>query len=325
MMENETLKLLEPVPEENLRSWLKELYNKPVEIKQRELLRHRDLSYVERIYLKGALPESLIYKLVLPPWDIEDDLHREILVPSISSSAKLYLTGHYKKITALFLEDFGTNYLNNQASQALAQKLGENLAKMHRSYSYRIAELEPLNILPVWRPQNYPANVNKMIELFDQWNLVSKDDCALLARIALNASERFCDQPLSLVHGDLFAENIVVGEKDHPRNLFIIDWSWFTTLGAPVLDVASLCSDHFKNGDFKQYQKDFLETYCFEAGRSISEVQADLEVATLFERVFFLHWLETRKSMGIEGTTVGHVDDLIKKTIKDIATCEMRA
>jgi Ser/Thr protein kinase RdoA (MazF antagonist) len=325
MMENETLKLLEPVPEESLRSWLRELYNKPVEIERREVLRHRDLSYVERLYLKGALPESLIYKLVLPPWDIEDDLHREILVPSISNSAKLYLTGHYKKITALFLEDFGTNYLNDHASASLAQKLGENLAKMHRSYSYRIAELEPLNILPVWRPQNYKANVAKIIESLNRWKLVTKDDCDLLLRIAQSASERFSDQPLSLVHGDLFAENIVVGDADHPRNLSIIDWSWFTTLGAPVLDVASLCSDHFKNGEFKQYQNDFLEAYCFEAGRSINEVQADLKIAKLFERVFFLHWLETRKDMGIHGTTVGHVDDLIRQIVSDIAAAEKQS
>jgi len=321
-MENETLQLLEPVPEENLRSWLRELYNKPVEIERREVLRHRDLSYVERLYLKGALPESLIYKLVLPPWDIEDDLHREILVPSISNSAKLYLTGHYKKITALFLEDFGTNYLNKHSTVALAQKLGENLAKMHRSYSYRIAELEPLNILPVWHPENYPEKIAKIVDSLSNWNLVSDEDKKLLTRIAQSASELFSQQPMSLVHGDLFAENIVVGDAYHPRNLSIIDWSWFATLGAPVLDLATLCSSHFKNGEFAVHQKDFLEAYCFEAGRSINEVQSDLKIAKLFERVFFLHWLETRKGMGIVGTTVGHVDDLIKQIIRDLHEAE---
>ncbi|MBP7863988.1 aminoglycoside phosphotransferase family protein [bacterium] len=321
-MENETLKLLEPVPEQSLRSWLRELYNKPVEIERREVLRHRDLSYVERLYLKGALPESLIYKLVLPPWDIEDDLHREILVPSISNSAKLYLTGHYKRITALFLEDFGTNYLNHHASASLAQKLGENLAKMHRSYSYRIAELEPLNILPVWHPENYPEKVQAIVETLDGWHLVNDDDKKLLTHIALMACELFALQPLSLVHGDLFAENIVVGDVNHPRSLSIIDWSWFTTLGAPILDIATLCSSHIKNGEFINHQKDFLEAYCFEAGRSIDDVQKDLKVAKLFERVFFLHWLATRKGMGIEGTTVGHVDDLIRQIIKDLHEAE---
>lgn len=317
-MENETLKLLEPVPEENLRSWLRELYNKPVEIEHREVLRHRDLSYVERIYLKGALPESLIYKLVLPPWDIEDDLHREILVPSISNSAKLYLTGHYKKITALFLEDFGTNYLNQKASQSLAQKLGESLAKMHRSYSYRIAELEPLNILPVWHPENYPEKIAKIIDSLNEWNLLSKKDVWVLTQVADEASVRFSLQPMSLVHGDLFAENIVVGDIEGPRSLSIIDWSWFTTLGAPILDLATLCSDHAKNGDFKNYQKDFLEGYCFEAARPVGEVEADLKIAKLFERIFFLFWLVTRKGMGIQGTTVGHVDDLIRQIVSDL-------
>lgn len=319
MMENETLKLLEPVPEANLRSWLFELYNKEVEIERRELLRHRDLSYVVRLHLKGALPESLIYKLVLPPWDIEDDLHREILVPSISNSAKLYLTGHYKKITALFLEDFGSEYLNQKATKSLAQKLGESLAKMHRSYSYRIAELEPLNILPVWSPANYHIHVDKMKEALKDWKVFDSVDIDVLSRISDRAGQQFVNQPISLVHGDLYAENIVVGKLEEPRSLSIIDWSWFTTLGAPVLDVATLCSQHVKNGEFRQYSQDFLESYCFEAGRSVDEIKSDLDLAFLFERVFFLYWLITRKEIGIEGTTVGPVDNLILKILKDLS------
>lgn len=317
-MENETLKLLEPVPEANLRSWLFELYNKEVEIEHRELLRHRDLSYVERLHMKGALPESLIYKLVLPPWDIEDDLHREILVPSISNSAKLYLTGHYKKITALFLEDFGKDYLNEKATRTLAQKLGESLAKMHRAYSYRIAELEPLNILPVWHPEKYPDLVKEMSDSLKDWKIASNKEVDLLMRISEKAAQQFVQQPLSLVHGDLYAENIVVGKMEGPRSLSIIDWSWFTTLGVPILDVATLCSGHYKNGEFEAFGKDFLESYCFEAGKSVSEIQPDLEMAALFERIFFLHWLVTRKRMGIEGTTAGPVDNLIGKILQEL-------
>ena len=73
-----------------LQGWLREFYGKSVQISDREVLRHRDLSYVERLYVADGLPESIIYKLVLPPWDIEQDLHERILIPSVSNSPQLF-------------------------------------------------------------------------------------------------------------------------------------------------------------------------------------------------------------------------------------------
>ncbi len=55
-MEHESLALLSPIPEERLLGWLAEFYGKPVRIKERELLRHRDLSRVERLHIADALP-----------------------------------------------------------------------------------------------------------------------------------------------------------------------------------------------------------------------------------------------------------------------------
>lgn len=105
--EDGSLDLLTPVGEERLTSWLQEFYGKAVTVKSRELLRHRDLSYVERIELEDALPQSLIYKLVLPPWDVEQDLHERILIPSISNSPQLFMAAHQGQVTAMFMEDLG--------------------------------------------------------------------------------------------------------------------------------------------------------------------------------------------------------------------------
>ena len=146
-IENPTIKLMEPVPESVVTAWLHEFYGKAVKIESRSVLRHRDFSYVERIHFLDSLPESLIYKLVKPPWDIEQDLHERVLVPSISSSAQLFMTAHYESTTALFMEDLGNEYLTEHADQEKAQTFGEDLAKMHRSYSYRMEELIESGIL----------------------------------------------------------------------------------------------------------------------------------------------------------------------------------
>src|SRR5271170_6559687 len=97
--ENESLNLLVIAPDEKLAGWLTEFYGKTVHIASRQVLRHRDLSYVERIKIADALPESIIYKLVLPPWDVEQDLHERILIPSITNSAQLFLSANYGSLT----------------------------------------------------------------------------------------------------------------------------------------------------------------------------------------------------------------------------------
>src|ERR1700722_8555823 len=109
--EDPSLQLLTPAPQELLDGWLTEFYGRPVNISNREILRHRDLSYVERLWIADSLPSSLIYKLVLPPWDIELDINQYVLIPSVSSSPQLYLTAHHGPLTVLFLEDLGADSL----------------------------------------------------------------------------------------------------------------------------------------------------------------------------------------------------------------------
>ncbi|MGH9548332.1 MAG: hypothetical protein ACRD3W_03115, partial [Terriglobales bacterium] len=122
--ENESLMLLTPAPEEKLQGWLQEFYGKAIMVTDRQLLRHRDLSYVERLHVADGLPESIIYKLVLPPWDIEQDLHERILVPSISNSPQLFLAANHGELTAMFLEDLGSSSFEKMADAELAQRLG---------------------------------------------------------------------------------------------------------------------------------------------------------------------------------------------------------
>lgn len=314
-MENASLTLLQPAPEERLVSWLEEFYGKRVNVTRRELLRHRDLSLVERLWIDDALPETLIYKLVLPPWDIEQDLHERVLQPSIARTAQLYMSAHYGQMTAMFLEDLGTeSLLNREVDAEFAADIGKELAKLHRSYSYRIEELAHLNILRSLLPADYVGFTESMISLLQSWRLVTDNQADGLRELAAVLARALAAEPVSLVHGDLYAENILV------RNgrVFIIDWSWFTTIGVPTMDLASLTSDHFKNGAFFQWRDTVLESYCFESGRSVEEVIRALPFGEALSRLLFLNWLVVRRERGIMGTTVGPVDELIPKVIDEV-------
>jgi len=313
--EDPSLKLLEPLPEEQLFAWLEEFYGKRVEISQRELLRHRDLSYVERLVFRDSLPNSLIYKLVLPPWDIEQDLHERVLIPSISNSAQLYLSGHSGSITALFLEDLGSNSLIGNSDGELATSLGKELAKMHRSYSYRTDELVQVGVLRCITPIDYAEFANNLANQLENWNLLLPGQRDQLAELSNAIALNLAGEPTSLVHGDFYAENIILrGDK-----LFIIDWSWFTILGVPLMDLATITMSHHKNGNFTEWRTEMIDAYCFEAGRESKDVLRLLPYAEALSRLFFLDWLVERKLRGIIGTTVGPVENLIPVVVRELA------
>ncbi|MBN9396730.1 MAG: phosphotransferase [Candidatus Melainabacteria bacterium] len=310
-----SLDLLPPAPDAKLTAWLTEFYGKPVEVQSRELLRHRDLSRVERLVLHDALPASLIYKQVLPPWEIEQDLHERILVPSISNSPQLFMAAHHGQVTAMFMEDLGKDSLIDHAvGPFVAKKIGAELAKMHRSYSYRTDELLQLNILRSLSPIDYEAYAREIATSLDGWGLIDRTKARSLRSLAQAAARALAGEPTSLIHGDLYAENIVL----RGSRIFYIDWSWFTMLSAPILDLATITCDHHKNGSFTQHRNLVLESYCFESGRDEQDTRSALPYAEALNRLIFLAWLVERKSRGIEGTTVGPVDDLIGKVVDEL-------
>ncbi|HMO23289.1 MAG TPA: phosphotransferase, partial [Candidatus Melainabacteria bacterium] len=237
-----------------------------------------------------------------------------VLVPSISNSARLYMTAHHGSVTALFLEDLGNEYLTEHATAEIAQLFGEELAKMHRSYTYRMAEIIDSGIMRNLETPNIEPFTEKLVE-----GLMRLGNLDAVRKKTLLDAASFCksklkDEPPTLVHGDLYAENIVL-RKDE---LYLFDWSWFTSIGPCMIDFASMVSDHPKNGIFRNYSKEFAEAYCFESGRKPDEILELASCGAILERLLFLSWLEERKSLGVLGTTVGHVDNLIEKVIGQI-------
>lgn len=315
-VENETLSLLTPPPQERLDSWLKEIYGKPITIEKRHLLRHRDLSYVERLWLKDAMPQTLIYKVVLPPWDVEQDLHEHILIPSVSNSARLYLSGTYQGTTALFMEDLGEKALLDSLDShpELPTRLGTELAKLHRAFTYRIAEVKDTGVLRSLLPADFQTLSNEITDELHNWTLINEAENKLLREAGKVLSEKFADEPVSLVHGDLYAENILF-DGEH---LFIIDWSWFTKISSPILDLATLSMEHFKNGKLADHREEIIEAYCLEYSRNQQEIYDKLPYAELLGRLLFLEWLVERRRRGIMGTTVGPVEILIASLVKEL-------
>ena len=313
-MENESLKLLEPPPPERLSGWLREIYGKQVIVRQRQLLRHRDLSLVERLSLDDAMPASLIYKVVLPPWDIEQDLHERILIPEVSSSARLYLSGTYQRTTALFLEDLGPVSLLDRQDDNIACQLGTELAKLHRAFTYRISEVRDQTILRTLTPSKYEEITAQMCSYLGAENLANTADLQLLNQLGALLGAVLASEPVSLVHGDLYAENILLNSG----KLFIIDWSWFTTIGAPIMDLATVTMAHPKNGGFETKRAEVIEAYCTEYSRPSDEVYARLPFAEALSRLLFLQWLLERRQRGIMGTTVGPVDGVIAKIVAEL-------
>jgi thiamine kinase-like enzyme len=322
-LENETLELLNPPPEEKLQGWLAEFYSKSVEIAGRQLLRHRDLSFVERLTIADSLPASLIYKVVAPPWDIELDLHQRVLVPSITSSPTLYMAAHYNNLTVMFFEDLGPRCLKSQANAELATALGEKLARLHRAYSYRIEELQASSVLQTIAPTNYVELTEQICAALSQKIKVAQQDKpsqeAMLIQLARSLSKQFSNEPLSLVHGDFFAENLIPRAATKAIDeIYIIDWSWFAMLGVPIMDLATVTMDHFKNGELLKYRQKIIEAYCFESARPQKEIEKLLPAAELLNRLLFLNWLIVRRKLGIMGTTVGHVDSLIAEVLREL-------
>ncbi len=316
-MENETLNLLHTPPQEQLNAWLSEIYGKPVEIEKRQVLRHRDLSFVERLWLKDALPRTLIYKVVLPPWDIEQDLHEHILIPSVSNSARLYLSGTFQSSTALFMEDLGEKALLDSLDSVseLPAKVGTELAKLHRAYTYRIAEISETRVLRTLAPADFVGLARAQCQELKAWEILSTEAEKTLLDAGEQLSEVLKDEPLSLVHGDLYAENLLF-DGEH---LYIIDWSWFTKISAPILDLATLSMEHFKNGALADSARELIEAYCLEYSRNLDDVLVKLPLAELASRLLFLEWLIERRRRGILGTTVGPVEILIQSVIKEIS------
>lgn len=163
-------------------------------------------------------------------------------------------------------------------------------------------------------PIDYEEFSENILSQLKEWHLISREASTEIRQLASLLAAKLAGEPNSLVHGDLYAENIILRNE----RLFIIDWSWFTILGVPLMDLATLAMNHPKNGIFSNFRSELIDAYCYESGRDKLDVIALLPYAETLSRLLFLHWLVERRERGILGTTIGPVDSVILKVISEL-------
>ena len=196
----------------------------------------------------------------------------------------------------------------------MAAKLGD-LAKLHRAYCYRTDELIGAGVLRALLPIDFEEFTAEMTGHLTAWQLITAEQERDMKTLAQTLATKLAGEPTSLVHGDMYAENIILrGEK-----MFFIDWSWFTIIGVPLMDCATLTMKHPKNGSFNRFRDVIIDAYCFESGRNAEDTRALLPFAETLSRLLFLNWLVERRKRGILGTTVGPVDLIIPNILDELS------
>jgi Ser/Thr protein kinase RdoA (MazF antagonist) len=225
------------------------------------------------------------------------------------------MSAHRGQLTALFLEDLGSASLATTGNAEIAASVGKELAKMHRAYSYRTDELMQTNVLRTVLPLDYSAFTSVLITQLAEWKMIAPEESQNLLTLAHALASKLAGEPISLVHGDLFAENIIQrGER-----LFIIDWSWFTAIGVPLMDLATLTLEHPKNTGFTQWKQEVIEAYCFESARETEDVRQLLPFAERLSKLFLLDWLVERRKIGKVNPSLIPVDDVIPSVVQNLA------
>src|SRR5262249_46231195 len=131
----------------------------------------------------------------------------------------------------------------------------------HRAYQYRTDEIIQMNVLRELTPIDFEEFTLQLIERLTEWKDIDEERAQVISQTGRSLAHRMAGEPITLIHGDLYAENIIMrGNK-----LFLIDWSWFTMVSVPTVDLASIISKHAKNGILREFSDEVLEAYCFES------------------------------------------------------------
>ena len=267
---------------------------------------------IDRLRLTLASGERLpvVFKRLQPGEDLYGN-EREVLVyrrllcgrllgaPALYASVYDPARGRYW----LFLEDLGRSTLAEgdwDEWLAAVRWLGE----MHGTYAGREDELRGLGCLM----EHGPAYYHKVAETA-QRNLDLADDRRALARFGA-LMERFdplvaylARQPRTLVHGDLFAENLVVGPGGRVR---AIDWE-SAAVGLGAWELARLLDG------WGRHKAAFVSAYLAEFERHAAVPPEPQTFAALFARCEILTALWHLRWSAQACRNAAFVDDHLSK------------
>ncbi len=256
-----------------------------------------------RLMFKNLCRESMLEEARLVKPDFLYDPRREILTyqdilaPSNMGTPTCYGTvvDDRKRRYWLFMERVQGRELYQIGDVKTWQEAARWLASMHRRFSSRaksLAEKAPLlsygkDFCRIW--------IHRAQEFFKDAHLDQADGVRWLAEHYEKVVERITALPVTFIHGEFYASNILVDERSGRWRICPIDWE-MAALGPGLIDLAALIS-----GRWSEEQKMALATAYISDGPTDSpspdpdEVIRDLDYCRLHVAVQWLGWFGQRQ------------------------------
>jgi phosphotransferase family enzyme len=160
-------------------------------------------------------------------------------------------------------------------------------ARLHLAFAGRVDELRrssvPLHVhdrawIDRWADRMATAAVTARAPVFAA-------TCRVLRAVPA-LRDRLASMPMTLVHGELYASNVIVGREPHDRRVCPIDWE-MAALAPGLVDLAALTA-----GDWSESDRTAMEeAYCRTVGRTYdSSFVADLDACRLASCIQWLGW-----------------------------------
>ncbi|MGQ9630538.1 MAG: phosphotransferase family protein [bacterium] len=241
---------------------LRDIYDVSIVNLSRKYLKRWDLSCVELLKFTNDIGISLtlILKTVAPPWDREVDIYVETFPRLIKFMPDLIMTFRDDETQNLsfFLENISGVLLRDSLSPESVERAAESLATIHFKSRGILNRLERRKVPSLASREDYEAWFDRLVGDLANIGLLSSEGSARPLRERLDdALENILGLPITLVHGDLYADNIIITAED----VKFIDWG-SAFIGGGFLDVVSLTSpDERKNGDIRPFRENIIRAY----------------------------------------------------------------
>jgi hypothetical protein len=285
----------------------------PPENWKRQCIKQWDLSYVERISIPAdasGSPRSVILKMVAPPWAREAEVYRLLGQQPPLHAPRLLASGELGRLTWMVLADAGGPPPTNLSTDELWGVAVGGLARLHG----RTVDVQTVSpALPRYTPATFVAQMQSALAALSAMGVPEATEAqAELIRAATRVAEVLAGEPVSLIHGDCYADNFVSG----PDGLALVDWS-FGALAPGLLDVAALVYPDRKNAGLPVTPEFILRTYADAAGLpELSLSGGRLVAAHMMNLLLHLIWMLTRLKSGY--TSVGPVDRWIAYDLGEV-------
>ena len=190
-------------------------------------------------------------------------VYRNILAPGPPESAKFWGAVVDEQIGRywLFLEKVAGDELYTIGDFATWEAVARWLARWHFQMKGRAVELAAQNHLLLYGPDYYRRWMDRALAFEPMRSGHDKNDHQRLRHLASrygDVIETLAALPTTVLHGEFYASNVLVGETTAGKRICPIDWE-MAALGPGLIDLAALTS-----GSWTAAQKEALARCYFE-------------------------------------------------------------